>query len=42
MSSLDPRTPFVLDTRELGRRPGRSQRVRRSVPAPPDLGVGGV
>ncbi|MFW5899075.1 MAG: YceD family protein, partial [Jiangellaceae bacterium] len=28
--------------RELGRRPGRSQRVRRSVPAPPDLGVGGV
>ncbi|HSK56962.1 MAG TPA: DUF177 domain-containing protein [Jiangellales bacterium] len=42
MSGLDPRSPLVLDTRELGRRPGVMQRVRRSVPAPDDLGVGGV
>lgn len=31
--------PFVLDTRELGRRPGAMQEVRRSVEAPEDLGV---
>jgi uncharacterized protein len=42
VSGLDPRSPLVLDTRELGRRPGAMQRVRRSVPAPDDLGVGGV
>jgi len=29
----------VLDTRELGRRPGASEVVSRSVPAPADLGV---
>jgi len=33
---LDPRSPFVLDTRELGRRPGSMRRVRMSVPAPAD------
>jgi uncharacterized protein len=33
---LDPRSPFVLDTRELGRRPGSMTRVRRTVPAPAD------
>jgi uncharacterized protein len=33
---LDPRSPFVLDTRELGRRPGSMSRVRRTVPAPAD------
>lgn len=31
---LDPRAPFVLDTRELGRRPGSMRRVRRAEPAP--------
>jgi uncharacterized protein len=29
----------VLDTRELGRRPGSEQRVTRTVPAPADLGI---
>ncbi|HEX6234867.1 MAG TPA: YceD family protein [Jiangellaceae bacterium] len=42
LSTLDPRTPLVLDTHELGRRPGVMQRVRRSVPAPANLGIGGV
>jgi uncharacterized protein len=32
---LDPRAPLVLDTRELGRRPGSMRHVRRTVPAPP-------
>jgi uncharacterized protein len=36
---LDPRQPLVLDTRELGRRPGSMRAVRWSVPAPADLGV---
>jgi uncharacterized protein len=36
---LDPRSPFVLDTRELGRRPGSMRRVQRSVPAPGDWGL---
>lgn len=36
---LDPRRPFVLDVRELGRRPGSMRAVRRSLPAPADLGV---
>ncbi len=31
---LDPRNPFVLDTRELGRRPGSMREVQLSVPAP--------
>jgi len=33
---LDPRAPLVLDTRELGRRPGSMRRVQRTVPAPAD------
>ncbi len=33
---LDPRSPLVLDTRELGRRPGSMRRARRTVPAPAD------
>ena len=37
--SLDPRAPLVLDTRELGRRPGSQHQVTRSVPAPADLGI---
>jgi uncharacterized protein len=36
---LDPRLPLVLDTRELGRRPGSMRTLSRSVPAPADLGV---
>ena len=39
VNSLDPRAPLVLDTRELGRRPGSQREVSRSVPAPPDLGI---
>ncbi|WP_372594522.1 DUF177 domain-containing protein [Actinotalea sp.] len=36
---LDPRSPFVLDTHELGRRPGTMRTVTRTVPAPEDLGT---
>lgn len=36
---LDPRSPLVLDTRELGRRPGTMRRVERSIAAPADLGT---
>lgn len=36
---LDPRAPLVLDTRELGRRPGSQRETNRSVPAPADLGI---
>jgi uncharacterized protein len=36
---LDPRKPLVLDTRELGRRPGSMRTVRFPAPAPDDLGV---
>lgn len=39
---LDHRNPLVLDTHELGRRPGALQRLSRSVPAPKDLGLKGV
>jgi uncharacterized protein len=35
---LDPKQPLVLDTRELGRRPGSMREVRRSVSAPERLG----
>ena len=35
---LDPRKPLVLDTRELGRRPGSMRTVRFPAPAPEDLG----
>jgi uncharacterized protein len=38
-SSLDPRAPLVLDTRELGRRPGSQRRVTRTVSAPAGLGI---
>jgi uncharacterized protein len=37
--SLDPRAPLVLDTRELGRRPGSQRRTAFSAPAPADLGI---
>jgi len=36
---LDPRSPFVLDTHELGRRPGSTRTVQRTVGAPEDLGT---
>lgn len=32
------RSPLVVDTRDLGRRPGASHRISRTVPAPADLG----
>lgn len=40
LRSLDPRAPLVLDTRELGRRPGSMRRLARTVPAPGQLGTG--
>jgi uncharacterized protein len=39
LNRLDPRAPLVLDTRELGRRPGIQREVSLSVPAPADLGI---
>jgi uncharacterized protein len=36
---ITPRGPFVLDTRELGRRPGAMRPVHTEVPAPDDLGT---
>jgi uncharacterized protein len=36
---LDPRAPLVLDTRELGRRPGAERHVTLEAPAPADLGI---
>jgi uncharacterized protein len=37
---LNPRSPLVLDTRDLPRRPGAMRKVERVVPAPADLGLG--
>jgi uncharacterized protein len=39
LTRLDPRAPFVLDVRELGRRPGQMRRLSRTVPAPYGLGT---
>lgn len=36
---LDPSQPLVLDTRELGRRPGSMRELSTTVPAPAGLGV---
>jgi uncharacterized protein len=36
---IDPRSPLVLDTRELGRRAGSMKRLSRPVPAPGLLGL---
>jgi hypothetical protein len=36
---LDANAPFVIDTRELGRRPGSQRTVSRTDPAPADLGI---
>jgi uncharacterized protein len=39
MHRLDPRAPLVIDTRELGRRPGSMRKLSLAVPAPADLGI---
>jgi uncharacterized protein len=39
LQRLDPRDPLVLDTRELGRRPGSLRQVQLSAPAPEGLGI---
>ncbi|MGC9666302.1 YceD family protein [Planosporangium sp. 12N6] len=36
---LDPRSPLVLDTKDLPRRPGAMRMVERTVPAPDGLGL---
>lgn len=36
---LDPRDPLVLDTRELGRRPGSMRTLQLSAPAPTGFGI---
>jgi uncharacterized protein len=36
---LDPRAPLVLDSRELGRRPGSERALTLTAPAPADLGI---
>jgi uncharacterized protein len=35
----DPRSPFVIDVREVGRRAGAMRTYRRSLPAPAGLGL---
>ncbi|SDT19544.1 uncharacterized protein SAMN04488570_3809 [Nocardioides scoriae] len=39
LRTLDPRAPLVLDTRELGRRPGSQRTKVLSVAAPAELGI---
>jgi uncharacterized protein len=39
LDHTDPRSPFVYDLRELGRRPGSMTRVTRTVAAPSELGL---
>lgn len=39
MRNLDPRAPLVLDTRELGRRPGSQRTVTLTAEAPAELGI---
>ena len=39
LTHLDPRSPLVLDTRDLPRRPGAMRTVDRTIPAPADLGL---
>jgi uncharacterized protein len=39
LTRIDPRDPFVIDTRTLGRRPGSMRKESHTVPAPADLGV---
>jgi uncharacterized protein len=39
LTTLDPRSPLVLDTRELGRRAGSMREVSLTVPAPAGMGI---
>jgi uncharacterized protein len=39
LTRIDPRDPFVIDTRALGRRPGSMRKDSYTVPAAADLGV---
>jgi uncharacterized protein len=39
LTRIDPRSPFVIDTITLGRRPGSMRKDSRDVPAPADLGI---
>ncbi|MCW2858142.1 MAG: metal-binding protein [Marmoricola sp.] len=39
MRNLDPRAPLVLDTRELGRRPGSQRLMSFTAEAPAELGI---
>jgi uncharacterized protein len=39
LTRIDPRDPFVIDTRTLSRRPGSMRKDSYTVPAPADLGV---
>ncbi|HEY5135042.1 MAG TPA: YceD family protein, partial [Candidatus Nanopelagicales bacterium] len=39
LTTIDPRSPLVLDTRELGRRAGSMQEVSLTVPAPAGIGI---
>jgi uncharacterized protein len=39
MIRLDPRSPLVIDTREVGRRPGTMRTVHRTIAAPAGLGT---
>jgi len=39
VSSIDPRGPFVFDTRDIGRRAGLQREYTRTAPAPADLGI---
>jgi uncharacterized protein len=39
LRSLDPRAPLVIDTRELGRRPGSQRKMSFSAEAPAELGI---
>jgi uncharacterized protein len=39
LTRIDPRDPFVIETRTLGRRPGSMRKDSHTVPAPADLGV---
>lgn len=36
---LDPRSPFVVNTHELGRRPGSMRTLEFSAPAPAEVGI---
>lgn len=39
MTRLDPRSPLVLDTKEVGRRPGSMAELSREVEAPAEFGT---